>query len=117
MKKTILLISAMSFSAFGADFVHPLKFGGSEAEKKQVVEFIKVNVKETYTKIGMGDPMTLRMMEQEELNSFKRLTQAQDGRLLDNVIRTYCGMGMCNYATLLMMYNEQANADSQELEW
>lgn len=117
MKKVILLMCSISFSAFSADFVHPKKFSGSEQDKAEVVSYIKANVKETYTKIGMGDPSTLRMMEKEELSSFKQLTQVNNVGLLDNVITTYCGLGMCNYNTLLMMYNEQNKAASQELEW
>lgn len=117
MKKIALLLSVMSFSAVSADFVHPKKFSGSEQDKANVVSYIKSNVKETYTKIGMGDPSTLRMMEKEELSSFKKLTQVNNDGLLNNVITTYCGIGMCNYNTLLMMYNEQNKAASQELEW
>jgi len=79
--------------------------------------YIKDNVKEQYSKIGMGDPSTLRMMENEELKSFKELTQVKNRKLLDSVIRQYCGIGMCNYNTILMMYNEQNKASKENLKW
>ena len=54
----------------------------------------KENVKKTYSAIGMDDPSTLRMMEKEELDCFKKLTQAKNRALLDDVIRTYSAIGM-----------------------
>ena len=52
----------------------------------------------------------LRMMEEEELNSFKKLTKAKEEVILNNVIQTYCMNsmleGMCMYATILVMYEE-----------
>lgn len=65
----------------------------------------------------MGDPSTLRMMEKEELNSFKQLTKVSNRKLLDDVINQYCNIGMCNYNTILMMYNEQEKASKEELGW
>lgn len=55
----------------------------------------------------MREPSTLRMMEKEELNSFKELTKVENRKLLDAVIRQYCSIGMCNYNTILMMYNDK----------
>ena len=107
----------MSLNCFAADFIHPLDFRGTEAEKIAVISFIQENVKETYTKIGMGDASTLRMMEKEELNSFKQLTQIKNRNLLDSVIKKYCDIGMCNYNTILMMYNEQCKASKEKLKW
>ncbi len=119
MKKLLVvcLLSIISLSAFAIEFVHPLDFNGSKAEKEKVISFIKENVKKTYTEIGMGDPSTLRMMEKEELNSFKQLTKVKNRKLLDSVIKQYCGIGMCNYSTILMMYNEQNKASKEKLEW
>ena len=109
------LIFANSVSA--VEPIHPLDFKGTEEEKQRVIAYIEQNVKETYTAIGMGDPSTLRMMENEELNSFKALMKKENRDLLDNVIRQYCSIGMCNYSTILMMYNEQNKASKQKLEW
>lgn len=109
------LVFANSISAI--ELIHPLDFKGTEAEKRRVIAYIEENVKETYTAIGMGDPLTLRMMENEELNSFKALMKKENRDLLDNVIRQYCTIGMCNYSTFLMMYNEQNRASNQKLEW
>lgn len=109
------LVLVNSISA--AELIHPLDFKGTEEEKQRVIAYIVQNVKETYTAIGMGDPSTLRMMENEELDSFKALMKVENRDLLDNVIRQYCGIGMCNYSTFLMMYNEQYKSSNQKLEW
>lgn len=114
---TAIFISMISFCAIAEDFFHPSKFTGTAADKAAVTSFITANVKKTYTDIGMGDPMTLRMMEKEELESFKQLTKVENKKLLDNVIRQYCDIGMCNYNTILMMYNEQNKAADEQLEW
>ena len=63
----------------------------------------------------------LRMMEEEELNSFKKLTKAKEEVILNNVIQTYCMNsmleGMCMYATILMMYEEEVKASGKKLTW
>ncbi len=110
-----LLVFVDSISA--VELIHPLDFKGTEEEKQRVIAYIEQNVKETYTAIGMGDPSTLRMMENQELNSFKSLMKIEKRSLLDNVIEKYCSIGMCNYSTFLMMYNEQKKASEQKLEW
>ena len=119
MRKIIiaLLLSALPAFVSAADFVHPLEFKGTQAEKDRVIDYIKENVKATYTKIGMGDPLTLRMMEKEELENFKKLTKVKNRKLLDDVITQYCNIGMCNYNTIFMMYNEQLNASKKSLSW
>ncbi|MDV6328307.1 hypothetical protein Q5L94_09555 [Idiomarina sp. Sol25] len=119
MNKIACLVFILLFPVWGyaSDLIHPLDFNGTESEKSKVIAQIKANVKRTYTEIGMGDPLTLRMMEKEELASFKNLTKVKDRRLLDSVIRQYCDIGMCNYNTILMMYNEQSRASKEELSW
>ena len=116
-KLLIIALFVFPSSAFSAGLVHPLDFSGSEKEKQQVIEYIKANVKKTYTDIGMGDPATLRMMENKELESFKQLTKVTNRKMLDSVIKTYCEIGMCNYSTLSMMYNKQLEASQKKLEW
>ena len=63
----------------------------------------------------------LRMMEEEELSSFKKLTNAKNPKILKNVINTYCYdsflEGFCNYTMILMMYEEEASAAGKKLEW
>ena len=103
--------------ALAGEFVHPLEFSGEESEKAQVIRFIQANVKAQYSAIGMDDPLTLRMMEKEELKSFKALMNVKDRALLDRVIAQYCGIGMCNYNTILMMYKEQKKASGDALTW
>ncbi len=119
MKKIITAIATLTFAlnSLANGLVHPLDFNGSEDEKQKVISQIKESVKQTYSQIGMDDPSTLRMMEREELNSFKQLTSVKNRKLLDSVISQYCSIGMCNYNTILMMYNEQEKASKQELAW
>lgn len=119
MKKYLALavLCTLPSVSFAYDLIHPLDFNGSTAEKERVISQITASVKETYSKVGMGDPSTLRMMEKEELRSFKALTQVTNRKLLDSVIRQYCNIGMCNYNTILMMYNEQNSAASRKLTW
>ena len=119
MKKAALtfLLLVLASTCCAGSLVHPLDFRGSDAEKKRVISFIQQSVKETYTAIGMGDPSTLRMMENEELKSFKQLTKVKNRNLLDSVINQYCSIGMCNYNTILMMYREQEKASEKKLQW
>lgn len=112
----ILFIPSLIF-AQSSGFIHPLEYKDTEANRAKVIEYIKSNVKKTYSEIGMDNPSTLRMMEKEELRCFKELTQVKNRKLLDRVINTYCEIGMCNYNTILMMYNEELKASSEELEW
>lgn len=118
IKLSALLISLLiPLSGFASGLTHPLDFKGTDEEKTKVIAQIKAVVKQTYSSIGMGDPSTLRMMEKEELNSFKKLTKASNRKLLDNVIHQYCGIGMCNYSTIYIMYTEQNKASKEELSW
>jgi len=119
MKKIFLsiLILLISFSLFANGLIHPLDFRGTEKEKQEVIDFIKQNVYETYTAIGMGNPATLRMMEKEELDCFKKLTLVTNRQLLDEVIDTYCSIDMGSYNIILMMYEEELKASKQSLEW
>ncbi len=119
MKKIIitLLLSGLSFNAFSYELIHPLDFKGTDDEKAQVIEQIKSSVKEQYTSIGMGDASTLRLMEKQELDSFKKLTKAENRKLLDNVIEQYCSIGMCSYSTISLMYNQEKKASKEKLKW
>jgi hypothetical protein len=104
-------------SLFSKFFVSPIDFSDTIENRKQVINYIKMQVEENYSAIGMGDPITLRMMEEENLKAFKELTKARNTGLLKNVIKTYSEIGMYDYSTFLMMYNEQLNASNKELEW
>lgn len=120
MLKKLLFATAVFMSPLLAQnlgFVHPLDFRDTKSGRDQVLRYIVKNVKETYSKIGMDDPATLRMMEKAELESFKKLTKVTNRNLLDRVIKTYCEIDMCNYNTILMMYNAQLDASQKSLEW
>lgn len=120
MKKfsvAVCLFFIFPLVAYSSELPHPLDFNGNQEEKEKVILYIQQNVKQTYSAIGMDDSTTLRMMEKEELNSFKQLTKIKNRDLLDRVIQQYCGIGMCNYNTILMMFNEQNQASKEKLEW
>lgn len=117
MFKKIFIFLLVSSLAFGASFVDPGAFKGSASEKEQVVAWIKYNIKEEYSAIGMDDAMTLRMMETEDLNAFKELTQVDDKELLKRVIKDYTSIGMDTYNVIWMMYQEQKKASNKTLSW
>ena len=70
---------------------------------------------------GMCTNSLLGMMEEEELNSFKKLTKAKEEVILNNVIQTYCQNSMledmCTYGTILMMYEDEVRASGEKLSW
>lgn len=109
-----------SSNAFG-DFIHPMDFDGSEAQKKRVIQIIKDRVRKDYCESGldMCQETTLRMMENENLKAFKQATKAKNRSIMDRVIKDYCysGLDMCNYSTIYMMYQENLNASQQSLKW
>lgn len=119
MKKIFLTLVAtfLASNLFSQSFVSPIDFVENESNKERVINFIKKQVKEDYSAIGMGDPSTLRMMEKENLDAFKKLTRITNTGLLKKVIRTYCDIGMCNYSTIFMMYKEQNKASKESLKW
>ena len=104
---------------------HPIDFNGSEQEKKNIIFFIEKYIKEIYCENEMLKSMCtnslLRMMEDEELTSFKKLTKAKEEVILNNVIQTYCMNVMlednCMYSTILMMYEEEVRAAGKKLAW
>lgn len=119
----ILIGTALLLSSSTADagFIHPLEFDGSEAQKQEVISFIQSTVRADYCdgQLDMCQPTTLRMMEQQNLNAFKKLTKADDREVMDRVIKDYCegGIDMCNYTTIEMMYQQNVKADKQKLTW
>jgi len=119
MKKLIPSLAAvlLTLSAFSQSFVSPIGFVETEASKADVLAFIKKQVKDDYTKIGMNDPSTLRMMEEENLKAFKELITVTNIPLLKQVMKTYCDIGMCNYTTILMMYKQQNKDSNKSTQW
>ena len=121
MKRFIFaMLGCVSFTASAA-FVNPLDFDGSEAQKKEVVEYIKAKTHKDYCESGldMCQPTTLRMMEKQNLDAFKQATQLKDRAIMDRVIKDYCqsGLDMCTYQNILMMYKQNEAASKQELSW
>ena len=121
MKKILLLVClSFPFNAF-ADFIHPMDFDGSEAQKNRVIEIIKNRVKKDYCDSGldMCQSTTLRMMESDNLKAFKNATQAKNRKIMDRVIKDYCnsGLDMCSYSNIFMMYQENLKASEATLNW
>lgn len=119
MKKSFVLFMVLCSFSVNAKFIHPMEFTGSEAQKNEVVSYIKARVNKDYCgTVDMCQEVMLRMMETENLEAFKRLTQAKDRKVLDRVIQDYCKtIDMCAYQMIEMMYNENLKAKSQELTW
>ena len=121
----MLFLLLFSSTVFAKEIINPLTFSGSQSEKNAVISFIETNVEEMYCGNELLESMCtnslLRMMEEEELSSFKKLTNAKNPKILKNVINTYCYdsflEGFCNYTMILMMYEEEASAAGKKLEW
>ena len=88
MKNMILVISMILLSSnlVAQSFVTPINFVPTESNKQKVISFIKKQVKDDYSAIGMDDPSTLRMMEEENLKAFKELTEVTNTPLLKKQI-------------------------------
>ncbi|WP_260261687.1 hypothetical protein [Vibrio intestinalis] len=119
MKKLLMVsILCMSFGA-NAGFIHPLEFDGTEVQKNAVITYIQDRVKKDYCQtVDMCQETMLRMMEKENLEAFKRLSQVKDRSILDRAIHDYCGtVDMCTYQMIEMMYKENLKASKQQLSW
>ena len=104
-----------------ADFIHPMDSDGSEAQKQRVIAIVKARVKHDYCdgQIDMCSATTLRMMEQQRLEAFKKASQATKRKIMDRVIKDYCqgAVDMCSYSTIWMMYEQNLKASEKSLEW
>ena len=121
MKKILgLMLVAVAFSSQAA-FVHTLDFNNSAEQQKVVLDYIKEKVTHEYCDgpVDLCQPTTLRMMEKENLRSFKELTKATNRPMLDQMIENYChsSIDMCNYITINLMYKENLKASDEELSW
>lgn len=102
-------------------YVDPITFDGSDAQKTQVINFIKKNVDTAYCKgLGQCSATLLRMMEEAQLKSFKNLakTAREHQKEYKQVYKDYCvGIGQCDYSTLEMMFKEEVKNASKQLTW
>lgn len=98
-------------------FIHPLDFKGTEEEKQQVVSYIKARTKKEMEMTGLDSNSIARAMEQEQLESFKVLTEAKDRKILDSVISQLKMIDMINYSTMKAMYDDELEASQEELTW
>ncbi len=115
MKSLLIILTFILCSGF----IHPMDF--QESQKDVVINNIKKQVRKDYCEgsVDMCQDVTLRMMERENLNAFKKLTTAKHRKIMDRVIKDYCNssVDMCNYVTILMMYETNLKASSQQLTW
>lgn len=121
-KNNSVILGVMLFPISAmAGFIHPMDFDGSEAQKQEVIKYIKDRVQQDYcdSQLDMCQPSMLRMMEDQNLSSFKKATQATDRKVMDRVISDYCNspVDICNYGTILMMYQQNLNASKKQLNW
>jgi hypothetical protein len=121
MKRILLVFLLITPIYAFADFIHPMDFDGSEAQKTRVIEIIKARVKKDYCEgaIDMCQSTTLRMMEKQNLDAFKKATSATNRKIMDRVIKDYCtgAIDMCAYTTIMMMYNQNLQANEKKLNW
>lgn len=121
MKIVKIVLFLLAPTSALAGFVHPMDFNGSDAQKKEVIEYIQARVRKEYCESGldMCQNTTLRMMEKKNLEAFKEASQATDRSVMNRVIRDYCygGVDMCNYSTILMMYKKNVDAGKKSLSW
>lgn len=118
IKKWLLaLILYNSAVCSAATILNPMDFDGTEDQKKQVIESVTSMVKKDYCeKIDMCQESTLRMMEKQNLDAFKKATKATDRKIMDAVIHDYCRkIDMCNYDTIWMMYKQNFEASHKAL--
>ena len=120
-----LVMIFFSTPSIAKNIIHPLDFKESEQEKENIISFIEKNIYEIYCENEMLSSMCtnslLRMMEDDELDSFKKLTRAKEESILNNVIQTYCQNSMledmCTYGTILVMYEDEVRASGEKLSW
>jgi len=124
MKKMVILLAAILFlnaTAIAEDFMHPMDFKGTQEEKNKVIQLIKQRVNKDFcqSELKMCQATTLRMMEKQNLDAFKKASQAQNREIMDRVIKDYCtsGLDMCSYSNLWMMYEQNLEASKESLAW
>ena len=98
-----------------------MDFDGSESQKNRVTKIVKKRVRKDYCEgiVDMCQETTLRMMEQQNLEAFKKASKAKNRKIMDRVIKDYCegSVDMCNYSTIWMMYQQNLAASEKSLEW
>lgn len=116
-----LILAALTSTSATADFVHPMDFDGSEQQKNEVIQYIKDRVRQSYcnSNLDMCQETILRMMEKQNLASFKNVTKAKNRQIMDRVIKDYCqgSLDMCDYTVIEMMYLQNLSASKESLTW
>jgi hypothetical protein len=118
MKKLLLSCAFLlvTFFMYASEFVHPLDYKGTDAEKEKLHSYIEENIKDELKQIGLNDSDTLNMEKKEEIRSFNKLRNINDRGLLDKLIKQYSKVDMCDYSALLSMYNAQKEVNESKQE-
>ncbi len=124
MRQTLFIITMLTTLIFAQDWapkqvslVNPLTFKDTPEERAQVLEVCKYLAKQSCDLAGMNTPDMLRIMETEELTSFKALVDAQHPELVEEALITCQKAGMVSYSMINIMYNNFVNAQNSELKW
>lgn len=101
------------------NFVSPINFNDTKENRNKVIAFIKQCVKTTYCKSeDKCNPITLRIMEKANLNSFKNIMNPKSIDIMKKTISIYChSLPCCQYITIEMMYNQMLESENSKLEW
>ncbi len=135
MKKILVLIFIINCVSElqSQQFITPINFIETEANKEAVIKYIEKNVKEHFFLIslyctGMGgvnneigaenNMENRRSAEIQELNAFKELTKAKNLTLLKNVIQELQSIEENKTLSYLMILNTYNNPqEMQHLQW
>lgn len=88
-----------------SEFINPMNFNGTDEEKEQVIEFIKENAKKSLELIEMDSNILKREMEQQQLDSFKELTEAKDREVMEYCIKNLKMIENLDYTLLKGSYD------------
>lgn len=99
------------------NFINPMNFNGTDKEKEEVIEFIKMSTKKSLELIGMDSDTLKREMEQQQLDSFKELTKATDKEVMEKCIKNLEMIGTLDYTLLKGTYDQEISAKNKELKW
>lgn len=111
----ILLLAASCVDA--QEFVSPVGFIDTQANRQKVMEYIKVQVREDASAKGENDPQKIRYYERENLKAFKRLMKVKNTALLEKIIKECCEIKQCSYLIFFLMYQDEDRSYPETIEW
>lgn len=94
--------------------IHPTNFKDTKENREEVIQFIQIMVKDANP---AQSATILRMLEKNQLSSFKILTRATNKKLLDKIINKECSKKSCSYTIVKMLYESEIRASKEKLSW